>query len=1295
MIRACLFDIGNTLICKSKGVGLTDSLLYDLRTLRARGVQLGVASIRTLKMAKEALPDFDFDFYILFDGAVIIENGETIYENPLPINVPKENALALYCSEGIYAKNESAGEELNRRGFVYSSFGFPASTCYAMACPRGECPEGLQIVTWEKSNLDVCLAKGVSKRSALSFLMEKHGWKDEEIAVFGDGPNDISMLANLPNSVSMAGAPEALVECSAFQTGFCYEGGVSNAMRFLGIPPITYLLFIESKDGDVGGMETHAKYLKEFLFDKGSVFVISHRDGKNQIVDSNISFPYSFNDLARSLQGKDVRIFFNSGHWIEEMREIRHLFPRARILYRTGGNEIPSAPLKDMSVPFADRQRYWVDVLNETVDTLITNSRFTERRLEDLGIKGSILALCRGGVPYRRIVSTNKQQTKERLYPQGKIHLLCSARFVPYKRISLLLQAFERLPEDYDLTLIGDGPEWEGLVHQFENHPRIRFLGKVPHEEVLSYIVGADIYVQTSGNLRYEVPGGSYIHCEGMGRTILEAIAARTFVVATDSGAFSEIITGRRGVISPDDPSAIAKAICSAHYQNLPEDEEAPHFDFDFLFERYLMYWRKSKVALVTSKYLGIPDGGGSSMVTSLVDALKEDCDLDFLCLRTKREGLPGMDAFRAYAFLPNPYREEGKFQRRLLSISYYKEKLSPLVSGYDSIVVVHTSKAFGLSDELLPKTIVFPMFTGFDYGKSGEDVPKEYINEEKRVYGLCRCIVVPCLQDLETLEEVYGVDRRKIVVIPRGISPLFEGKSKKKPPFDKPSLSLMMIANIKKQKNIEEAIEIVSRVKRKGLEATLDIFGAVDDRVLMDRLTVQKPDFVTYHGAVSQEKLHDAMGHFDLLICSSFQETFGRCVYEAALSKLPCLVSSRLKRIIHAFQGSVLSYSNVDEAVNLLVSLNKNQLSYFANRAYLIAQEHSASKEAARLRKVVLSKTGLFVLGTRPEAIKMIPVLQSLAKKGIPVKIIDTWQHGGLATSVLMDYGYCTGRLASWRQGDFEEISNIWAKESVGLFSATPDFVCVQGDTASAFAGAKLASLLGRPLFYVEAGLRSFDESNPYPEEIIRKRISFDASLNFAPSIKEVENLKTEGARGIHLTGNTFPDFLLQNKVDHKEKLIVVTIHRRENLPLLANIFAEIKSCCLAFPNYQFLFPIHPNPIIVEFVKSFEGVDNLILSDPLTPREFQRALSSAYAAITDSGGVEEEAGLLGIPVLVVRGKTERAGRHMFSPDNQGMAEELKRLLLEEPPMPDKRYGTGGAGDRIASIIEEQLYGNN
>ena len=251
--------------------------------------------------------------------------------------------------------------------------------------------------------------------------------------------------------------------------------------------------------------------------------------------------------------------------------------------------------------------------------------------------------------------------------------------------------------------------------------------------------------------------------------------------------------------------------------------------------------------------------------------------------------------------------------------------------------------------------------------------------------------------------------------------------------------------------------------------------------------------------------------------------------------------------------------YSNVEEAANLIEMLNRDvqRTNALTERAYAIASLYSYEKEQEKLLFTMDRHPGLFVLGTRPEAIKMLPILESLQQREAPFYVLDTHQHDGLPTKILMKRGIDTHCFVKLRQGDFDKISEKWAEDTMRVLPFAPSYICVQGDTSSALSGAKLSLLLGVPLYYVEAGLRSFDESNPFPEEIIRKRISKEAALNFAPSSKEEENLIREGARGVIVTGNTFVDYLRQNVVSESRQGVLITIHRKENLPFLTNIFS------------------------------------------------------------------------------------------------------------------------------------------
>lgn len=279
---------------------------------------------------------------------------------------------------------------------------------------------------------------------------------------------------------------------------------------------------------------------------------------------------------------KPVIFFFNSGRWIEKMEEIRMAYPQAKIVYRTGGNEIIKAPLNEFHSSHEKRQRIWARILNETVDLLLTNSSFTETRLREIGVKVPF-AKCVGGV--------NSSQLGPKSFGSKSFRFFSAARFVPYKNPLLLVDVFHELysrGETATLEVAGDGPLFEEAEKLGRNNPLITFLGRMENHEIVRRIADADIYIQLSSDFLVEVPGGSYIHTEGMGRSILEAISVGTYVVAGNCGALKEIVTEDRGKLIPlNSPSRIAdilqKLITSPHARRDPTDV----YNWNHLFRRY------------------------------------------------------------------------------------------------------------------------------------------------------------------------------------------------------------------------------------------------------------------------------------------------------------------------------------------------------------------------------------------------------------------------------------------------------------------------------------------------------------------------------------------------------------------------------------------------------------------------------------------------------------------------------------------------------------------------------------
>jgi glycosyltransferase involved in cell wall biosynthesis len=310
----------------------------------------------------------------------------------------------------------------------------------------------------------------------------------------------------------------------------------------------TILFFADRLPPCIGGMEMHAQYFIEH-FTNHSRFpligtVTKNADCQDCLKESPV--PVEISNLPQLFD--PAIVFFNSGRWIEELENIRRLFPQSIFVYRTGGNEILKAPLIYKHIPkHSERQAYWTKTLNQAIDLLITNSAYTESRLRSLGITCSFMRFV-GGVNSLWLKSTKTPS-------QGPLIIFCAARFVPYKNHARLINLFQNLRlrgHNLKLKLAGDGPLLEPiqeLVIKLGLTPFVDFLGVLNNEKTCQEIAQANIYMQLSSDKITEVPGGSYVHSECMGRSILEALTAGTFVVAGKGGALGEVVTKERGLL--------------------------------------------------------------------------------------------------------------------------------------------------------------------------------------------------------------------------------------------------------------------------------------------------------------------------------------------------------------------------------------------------------------------------------------------------------------------------------------------------------------------------------------------------------------------------------------------------------------------------------------------------------------------------------------------------------------------------------------------------------------------------
>ena len=301
-----------------------------------------------------------------------------------------------------------------------------------------------------------------------------------------------------------------------------------------------------------------------------------------------------------------------------------------------------------------------------------------------------------------------------------------------------------------------------------------------------------------------------------------------------------------------------------------------------------------------------------------------------------------------------------------------------------------------------------------------------------------------------------------------------------------------------------------------------------------------------------------------------------------------------------------------------------------------------------------------MLIFGTRPEAIKMCPLIKELkTRESINVKVCVTGQHKEMLQQVLEcfkivpDYNL---EIMKDKQTLFDITTNIISKIKPVLENERPDIVLVHGDTTTTFVTALCAFYMQIPVGHVEAGLRTYNIYSPYPEQFNRQATGIIAKYNFAPTEKAKQNLLNEGKdkNSIFVTGNTAIDALKTTvKADYyneifdwvgNDRLIMLTAHRRENLGKpLENIFNAVNKISKEYDDIKVVYPVHKNPVIREMAnKIFEGNEKVKLIEPLEVLDFHNFLAKSYLILTDSGGIQEEAPSLGKPVLVLRDTTER-----------------------------------------------------
>lgn len=358
-----------------------------------------------------------------------------------------------------------------------------------------------------------------------------------------------------------------------------------------------------------------------------------------------------------------------------------------------------------------------------------------------------------------------------------------------------------------------------------------------------------------------------------------------------------------------------------------------------------------------------------------------------------------------------------------------------------------------------------------------------------------------------------------------------------------------------------------------------------------------------------------------------------------------------------------------------------------------------------------------MLVFGTRPEAIKMCPLVRELrSRDGIRTVVCVTGQHRQMLDQVLEAFDVVPDYdLSVMKQGQtlFDITTNILSSIKSVLEEVKPDTVLVHGDTSTTFVTALACFYLQIPVGHVEAGLRTYNIYSPFPEEFNRQAVSIVSEYNFAPTENAKANLLREGRDGskIYVTGNTAIDALkttVRDDYTHPElewaavsRLILITAHRRENLgEPMHHMFRAIRRVMDEHPDVRAIYPIHMNPVVRRAAdEELGGCDRIHIIEPLEVLDCHNIMAKSYMILTDSGGIQEEAPSLGKPVLVMRDTTERpegiaAGTlRLVGTDEEVIYDNFRRLLEDKDAYnamahAANPYGDGLASRRIADILE-------
>ena len=345
-----------------------------------------------------------------------------------------------------------------------------------------------------------------------------------------------------------------------------------------------------------------------------------------------------------------------------------------------------------------------------------------------------------------------------------------------------------------------------------------------------------------------------------------------------------------------------------------------------------------------------------------------------------------------------------------------------------------------------------------------------------------------------------------------------------------------------------------------------------------------------------------------------------------------------------------------------------------------------------------------LVAYGTRPEIIKLFPIINELKAQRLSFKTLFTGQQMDLYEDVqdLVPRPYFSFSESFSGENKHNTLGMSFAKiceAAERLFNEHRfDIIIVQGDTTTAWALAQMAFYNGINIAHVEAGLRTFDLENPYPEELNRTLITQVAYLNFAPTKQAYDNLINSGAKNVHLVGNTIVDAVNYFKTSlglHEEKSnkVMVTLHRRENHKIMGRLFNELQTIAIDNPELEFILPIHPNPNVQKHRSKLKA-RNIQVIPPIGYPEMLKLISQALFIISDSGGIQEEATCFNKKIIVVREKTERPETIEIGL-GQLAGKNIQNLIgwakISPPPVISSPYGDGKTAKKIVRILVKYL----